>query len=500
MASREEWCADKLSKLLQDDLRISALNEIKEHLTSMPVSEASRFADCLDLPLVFDCLNDSNVENIDLACEVLTLCMTSLTIGETTNRYVVPLERALIHPYSAVKIMALKEIRRDISEENCLSELCKRKSLLNTIVRCVGDSDLSVAKKALDIVVIVGLSDIGLKTLITDDVANELREVMATNEVSRLRVYECVVLIAKESEANLDLIKSTNILKYLLDELNNNDVLLKMNIVELLTQLGSSRHGYNYLEQNGVINKLFLLIEDANDRLTNQYCEPGILKFFGNIAHWKPLELLSKYPKIFDRLFSNLESGDLTIVAISLDTLGIIGLTNQGKSALHSTGNKMTYALKTIVKLLSSFPTDVKIRALNCLEHLLSVSEQQNNVNLITKRWYSILCEQPMEVILRYAKNPFAELKIAGLGILLGLAHQQWGQEEIKNSPGLIEYLLDRKVENVKECKEIKYDIVQALSMSNIFDKQTVTKLQEYVKEGPFYVDPVTEIAFEGNE
>lgn len=129
-------------------------------------------------------------EQVDLACEVLTLCMTNLNIGETTNRYVVPLERALNHPYSGVKIMALKEIQRDISEENCLSELCKRKSLLISVIKCIGDSDLSVAKKAIDITVVVGLSDIGLRTLIMEDISNEMREVMSTNEVSRLRVYE----------------------------------------------------------------------------------------------------------------------------------------------------------------------------------------------------------------------------------------------------------------------------------------------------------------------
>lgn len=74
--------------------------------------------------------------------------------------------------------------------------------------------------------------------------------------------------------------------------------------------------------------------------ITNHYLRNilGVLKFFGHMANWKPIELLSKYPKFFDRLFSNIESGDLTIVAVSLDTLGIIGLTNTGKCALQSTG------------------------------------------------------------------------------------------------------------------------------------------------------------------
>lgn len=60
MASNDDWCADKLSKLSQEELRISTLNEIKEYLSTLTQSEAKRIASQIDLPLVFDCLNDSN--------------------------------------------------------------------------------------------------------------------------------------------------------------------------------------------------------------------------------------------------------------------------------------------------------------------------------------------------------------------------------------------------------------------------------------------------------
>lgn len=60
MEPTEEWCAEKLSKLLQEDLRITTLGEIKEYLCSLPQTEATRIANLLDLPIVFDCLNDSN--------------------------------------------------------------------------------------------------------------------------------------------------------------------------------------------------------------------------------------------------------------------------------------------------------------------------------------------------------------------------------------------------------------------------------------------------------
>ncbi|KAG5893053.1 hypothetical protein JTB14_014833 [Gonioctena quinquepunctata] len=499
MASHEEWCADKLSKLLQEDLRISTLNEIKDYFTSVPQVDASRLANMLDLPSVFDCLNDTNAEQVDLACEVLSLCMNNLNLGESTNKYDVPLERALNHPYPPVRLMALKEIERNISKEESIIDICKRPSLFNGVLRSIGNEDIAVAKKASDIIALIGLSDLGLKTLISYDVMKVAHEVMSINEVTRLRVYEMVINISKESEQNFNLLNSTGLLTQILEELQSNDVLLRMNIVELLTQLGMSQHGFRFLDKSGVLNKLFSIIED-DDQLTVQLCEPGILKFFGHMAQIKPIELLSKYPKVFDRLFTNIESGNLIIVGVSLDTLGMIGLSSAGKCALQSTGNRITYAIKIIVKLLSSLPTDVRIRALTCLENLLLVTDAKTDTTQITRNWYTLFSDDPMEMILRYAKNPFTEVKLAGFGVLYALAKQSWGQTEIFNTPGLVEYLLDRSTESIKECKEIKYEIISILANSKTCDHATLNRLKEYVKEGPFFVEAITEIAFEGNE
>lgn len=122
-----------------------------------------------------------------------------------------------------------------------------------------------------------------------------------------------------------------------------------------------------------------------------------------------------------------------------------------------------------------------------------------------------------IEKIVTYAKNPFGEIRFAGLGVLLSLANQQWGQEVIQHVPGtkfallrlffliyallgLVEFLLDRNAERIKECKEIKYEIIKQLSESTVFDHTILTRLKAYVKEGPFYVRAITEVAIEGND
>lgn len=58
---------------------------------------------------------------------------------------------------------------------------------------------------------------------------------------------------------------------------------------------------------------------------------------------------------------------------------------------------------------------------------------------------------------------------------------------------------MDRNVETTKECKEIKYEIIKLLSESTVFDQTTLLRLKAFVKEGPFYVRALTEVAIEGN-
>lgn len=149
-------------------------------------------------------------------------------------------------------------------------------------------------------------------------------------------------------------LQAAGLLSQMLQDLDNNDLLLKMNIIELLSQLVITKHGYIFLETQGIIKKIFSHFENE-DPLFSAICEPGkinsfafyykikmanlgIIKFFGNMAYWKPTEMISKYPLALDKVFCNIQLDDLTLVGISLDTLGHIGEKNEGKYSLESTG------------------------------------------------------------------------------------------------------------------------------------------------------------------
>ncbi|KAI4458415.1 26s proteasome non-atpase regulatory subunit 5-related [Holotrichia oblita] len=497
--SREQWLSQKSSALVDEDERMSTLNEIKDYLTSLPQDEAAQSAQLLQMPLLFDCLNDSNTEQIDLACEVLALCLGTLNLGESTNRFTVPLERALKHPHSQVKIMALKDIQRNIVNDELLVNFCKHTSLLSMAIECIGSDDLAVATLACDIITTIGVSESCIKTLLSKDIQAVLTDVMNKNEVVRLLIFEVFINISRKSETSQNLLESSGFLSQILDDLDNNDILLRMNIIELLSQLVTCEQGYQYLERNGVMAKFCKQLGNE-DALFIQLCEPGVLKFFGQLAYWKPNDIVTKYVLILNRICSNIDSDNFTLVGISIETVGHIAETNEGKIALNSLADIMSKLLPSIVEKLNKLPNELKIRALNCLENIIQVNTNDARVMAITKKWYTCLEGNPIEFILRYAKNPIAEIRSAGLGILNALASQFWGQEVIKNAPGLLEFLLDRNIETIKECRELKFEIVKKLSTSEVFNHEVNLRLQAFVKEGAFYVEGITEVAIEGNE
>lgn len=50
----------------------------------------------------------------------------------------------------------------------------------------------------------------------------------------------------------------------------------------------------------------------------------------------RPDEIIRTYSKVIDRIFNNLESDNLSILGVSLDTFGNIASTDKGKFALET--------------------------------------------------------------------------------------------------------------------------------------------------------------------
>lgn len=97
-----------------------------------------------------------------------------------------------------------------------------------------------------------------------------------------------------------------------------------------------------------------------------------------------------------------------------------------------------------------------------------------------------------------YIRNPFPDMRRSALALLRAIVSYRWGQTFMLNTGGFVEYMLDRKQEVDKDVILDKYEIIQQLAMSTVFDQQTQAEFKRYVAEGAFFVQGITEVAIEG--
>lgn len=81
-------------------------------------------------------------------------------------------------------------------------------------------------------------------------------------------------------------------------------------------------------------------------------CYLGLTKFFGGVARFHPKEVCSSNKTFVNSVFEGLSSRDLTQKSISVQTVGFIGESVEGKMALDKLGLYRVYmAISKIVNL-----------------------------------------------------------------------------------------------------------------------------------------------------
>lgn len=418
------------------------------------------------------------------------------------ERYSTEISRLIIHPAAVVRSLVLHEILCIVSDPPKIPLILRDVSLMVAIINKIGDDNLMVAKCAMCIMKEIGKNSNGLQILYTGEPLRSFARLLVKNDTISFRIYEVIVDIAKSSKEGLEASAQSGFLNSLFDTLESEDILLQVNALEILTQLALTEEGLSYLEQQEVVRKLVQKIAQANENPLSNLLIPGLMKFFGNVARYWPNEIFSKYPVVVSALFEVIESGDQTILGVALDTLGHVSMRVEGKYALQDLRDAMPCALKKIAEVIQGMPTALRIRALNNLALILDVqkAEQDNRILSLTKSWFDSMCDDPLGMIVALCRQPFADIRQAGLEVMAVLASQVWGQEYISSYPGLVEFLLDRNIESFKECKEAKYEVIKQLveAEQDIFDANIMQRFRDFVNQGPHYTEIDTEVAIEG--
>nr|QSC88210.1 26S proteasome regulatory particle assembly chaperone 5 [Nilaparvata lugens] len=506
MAADVGWFRQTLSNISNEIEVINNLSELKIALTSVNTMQIKTLALNLDLGVIFDCLNSSDNHQIELGCHILEELLPCLEPAVLLNKYGVAMHRALAHPNETVKQVVLTEMCRAVKDSDLVSRMGDQQALLLSVVECVGHDNMSVAKIAISFLVWMGQTPSYLGTLLSPQLLQAFNAVKKKNETTRFRVFEVIVEVSAISSPGLEACHNSGLLTELLNETKQkSDILTKLTAIELITKLALTHHGMDYLEKYGVTDALAQEIVGCGDGSLESLVIPGIMKFFGNIAQFWPRDIFEKYSKVIGAIFEFSNSADANLAAIALETIGYVATTPEGKLCLNKHGDAMSSVMRKLNQLITSAPAEVRVRPLNTIANIigLEVIDQTSELLQLTEKWYLSLSEtNPTLSFMNICHLPFAELRLAGFLILQKMSIQVWGQKHVLNCPGLIEFLMDRDVEPTLECKTSKFQIVEFLVGSNttetVFGEILYKRLVDFVRDGPCYVQALTEVAIEG--
>jgi len=271
-----------------------------------------------------------------------------------------------------------------------------------------------------------------------------------------------------------------------------------------LWDLAETRHGYQYLRDQGVLTHLDSLINQISSSPYASLLMPGFIKFFGRIAHQCPVDFSDSYPTFTSTLFGLLSEmdGDDDLRTLALETVGYIASTPAGKQKLDHFGTENVICLLTR-NLSPGSSSKQKITALSTIANILKGEPDQ-----MTENFYQLLDiklsrsrQHLLEMLFDMIKQPFADLCEASYFVLISIGSKEWGLLKMVSLPGFVEYLLDRSTLTSKEAKDIRYELVKVVhenpAFKTVLQPQIQRKVHQYVKEGPYYVEAIVDVALD---
>ena len=260
-----EMCGEivqKISVSLGHDL-VVALQDLSALLNS-PSFSLRELAPYIPAPLLFGCLSTANEEQILLCKGILKKLLSLEKADAVITHYHDFVIEGLNHPQFEVREFCLGELERCSASINGLLALLGNVDVLVYTARALSDENLSCVKLATHTLINTAKHDSGLEILFQHQIQSEFDELLTKKDVIRFRVYELMVSIQALSERAFKSCRNSGVLEKLAKELDGDDILVRLNCIELLTQLADSgKNGLMFAEGSGIVTRLNNLLISA---------------------------------------------------------------------------------------------------------------------------------------------------------------------------------------------------------------------------------------------
>lgn len=213
---------------------------------------------------------------------------------------------------------------------------------------------------------------------------------------------------------------------------NNEDLLYKVNCLQLLSTLATSKVYLSRLESLKVPQTI-LSILDENDK----FVIPHALKFFHRI---NPFDVEIKFPQVIDLVCNYFKLDDPQLLDYGIDFIATVGRGGYlARKVLERHPSFKRVCLPKLGSLLCSSSPLLKERTLICVKDLLEVypSEPRSETMALSKSFYSIFLDGEDKMtsqLTRLCQMPIKEIQTPALELAKALSSQTWAPKELKST------------------------------------------------------------------
>ena len=347
-----------------------------------------------------------------------------------------------------VLLLILKQMSRWVLNDD-LATLVTERDLVRPVLDMM-DIEV-VASEVTNWVVLLADTTAGLSALTTPEVVAQLLGIASRSSVLQVRVLDMIVRVSTLGEEHLLFARNSGFLEQLFKMLETEDFKVKLNCVDLLATMALAPHGLKYIDAAGLLNTMSSMLENCIIHPNADILLPALVKFWGNLAYTRPNFIMTQYPGMPAALVNMIKSDDHKVQTAAFETIGIIGVSLEGKITLEEL--KVLEHIEKLEILIRDSHTEVKIRALNALASLIKLDKADQNLQMLctTQAWY-MRVSNTMNMVTNIVKQSSIELRLAAYQLLCVMANQPWGREIIFGHPGFAQFLMEEKEERDLIC------------------------------------------------
>ncbi|KAI9506778.1 26S proteasome non-ATPase regulatory subunit 5 [Coemansia spiralis] len=501
----------KICSLLQSDPTPEVIQSLRDAFANLSIHlKAGPFLEVFETTLsnipfaaLFSLLAAPDNKLIVAVAEVAGQLLKPVTwamVHQTFEEYII---QGLAHPHPVVKCLVLNQFLKCEQKTDPFSA-----QYSPYIWKCLeGKSDTDATKLAKQVLIHLCETGMDMDYLFAESSLDAVRAVLEGDESQRFRVYDVVAVAVGCSDDVFELLRQEGIVDTFVKEGDSDDALAVMNWHELIPAVCTSEAAFSYLDSVGVFTNALsqFTADESSLDATHSFTRVSLLKLFSRMVDAQginPAEFLVKYdiaPTLGKLISESSSETDLQSTAISC--LGAIG---NNTAALEHLATEKT-ALTALVEAYNGSISGMRV---NCLQTIACIfghlPEPTKTSSQTCYELYTQLAQGKFLVsVTQEIMKGFEESCVAGFAVIQKMALHAWGVREIASYKNVVNFLLTRDPSKGKTAQQWQFStietIVESREAKDAFDSDAYSRLTKYVKEGPYYVSTMPQVAIKSS-